>query len=332
VMVMTPLRCLGRVTGDITVNGASALRDFSLSRLTDVGGAVMVENDPMLKGVGLPALVSVGSAANQSLVFDTLPQLETIDVRALVETPVSSGISINRVSSTATTVALSLNFTALTTVGGTLNISNAAKLSNLATFMSLRTVGGRLTIDNDAALTNTAGLASLQTVGNDVAIQANPVLAGIDLHALTSVGSTNDQSLVFDTLPRLVALDVRALAQTAAGAGIAITTVGATGPGNLMLNFASLTNVRGDLNVSTTANLVDFGGFAALTSVGGALTVSDNAALTSVATGLAAVATIGGNFVITDNPQLCLTTVTALRAAISVGGATTTTTGNKTDC
>jgi hypothetical protein len=144
---------------------------------------------------------------------------------------------------------------------------------------------------------------------------------------------TSGQSLVLDTLPKLTSVDVRALAQTAAAAGIAITTVGATAGGNLTLNFAALTNVRGALNVSAAANLATLGGFAAVTTIGGALTISGNALLTNVATGLGAVTTLGGNFVITNNPMLCLTTVTALRTLIPVAtGTTTTTSGNKTDC
>src|SRR4051812_26570867 len=157
---LAPLNCLTRVTGSITVNGASALTAITLSRLTTVGGRVVVQSDPLLTTVGLPALVSVGSATNQSLVFDTLPKLNSVDVRALVETPLSSGISFNQVGTTATG-NLALNFTALTTVRGTLNIANAANLVTLDAFAALRTVGGRLTINNDATLPNTNGLAGL---------------------------------------------------------------------------------------------------------------------------------------------------------------------------
>ena len=62
----------------------------------------------------------------------------------------------------------------------------------------------------------------------------------IDLHSLTSVGATGTQSLLFDALPKLTALDVRAVAETPTGGGVALTTLGATASGDLIANFASI--------------------------------------------------------------------------------------------
>jgi len=300
-----------------------------------VGSDVLIQTNALLTTIDLRALTSVGAANNQSLTFDALPKVTTIDIRNLTDTPAGGGIALTTLGATASG-NLALNFTALATVRGTLNLTSVANLDTLNAFAALRTVGGRLIVASNAILTNAGGLSGVQQVANDVSVTNDPALTAVDLRSLTSVGLTSGQSLVFDMLPKLTSVDVRALAQTAAAAGIAITTVGATAAGNLMLNFAALTNVRGALNVTAAANLANLGAFSALATIGGALTVSGNAILTDVATGLAAVTRVGGNFVITANPMVCATTVLALRNAIvaanGIGGTTVTITPNKEDC
>jgi len=88
---LMPLTCLTRVTGNITVNGASALADFSLSRLTTVGGRVAIHlKDKVLEVVnpggtfGEMALVD-NSPRVASATADQYSELLTVDRNSLLD-------------------------------------------------------------------------------------------------------------------------------------------------------------------------------------------------------------------------------------------------------
>jgi hypothetical protein len=77
---------------------------------------------------------------------------------------------------------------ALTNVGGNLEIKNNPNIGNVNGLSSLQTIGGNLIISNNPQLRNLRGLAILQSIGGDFNIINNPLLRNINgLRILNSI-------------------------------------------------------------------------------------------------------------------------------------------------
>jgi hypothetical protein len=232
-----PLRCLGRITGSLTISGASltsvdglaalravggrlfvtsnpSLATLGLGRLAAVGSDVWIQNDGALATVDLGALATVGSYYGSALTFDNLPKLSRVDLHALAETPPGGALTLSN-DGAAASAPLALDVSALAEVGNTLSFASVANLHDVDRFAALRSVGGRLLVTSNAKLENLDGLGGVQVVKSDVAIEHDALLASIDLGALAVVGSAVGSSLRFNALPSLTTIDLDSLSSIA---------------------------------------------------------------------------------------------------------------------
>jgi len=139
---------------------------------------------------------------------------------------------------------------ALTSVGGYLQIQNNAVLTSLTGLSTLTSVGGYLQIRNNAVLTSLTGLSALTSIGGTLAIQNNAALTNLTgLSALTSVGGylQIEDNAVLTSLTGLSAL-------TSGGA----------------------------LSIQNNAALTNLTGLSPLTSIAGELIINNNDALASL--------------------------------------------------
>ncbi len=309
-----PLGCLARISGNLTVSGATALSSLSLPAVVGIGGGLAVASVAMLATVELPSLASVGAVEDVSLRFDELPKLGRIDLRAL---PEAAGLAISNSGATAAG-ALMLNLTALRQLRNDLTLASLPTLANAGAFAGLRSIGGRLMVTLDTALESLSGLGGLEEIGGDVTVQYNPALTTISLGELTALGG-NGNALVIDNLPRLTSLDMGRLTATAAGAGITISSVGSSAAGPLTLNLSALTEAGGTLTLSSVANLFNVDGFSGLRSIAGRLLVMGNGKLQSL-TGFGSIVDVESDVVIQGNAVLMTIDLHSLKMVGSLLG------------
>ena len=247
------------------------------------------------------------SVARSHLLPCTDVTLTTQDAVDIFHCSVVTGNLIIRNISDLTNVA---GLSALTSVGGDLDIEINLALASIVGLSALTSVGGRLFINASNALTNVNGLSALTSVGGELNINSNAALTNVDdLLALTSVGGD------------LIIIGNAALANV--NGLSAVTSVG--GRLQFVLNAALtnidglslLTSVGGDLIIVRNAALTSLNGLSLLTSVVGSLIITHNAALTNVA-GLSLLTSVGGNLTIGANAALA--NVNGLSAVTSVGG------------
>jgi hypothetical protein len=199
----------------------------------------------------------------------------------------------------------------LTTIGGSLWISDSDGLEDLDGLHNLTSIGAGLYIDGNAALTNLDGLNSLTTLGGDLSIYRNDALTHVDgLSSLTTVGANlyieyNDLLEDIDGLSNL----------TSVGDWLAIQSNG----GLLHLDgFSSLTSVGGWVQIEYNAALMNCDGMVGLTTINGTMEINGNYALTSL--GFSNVELVTGNLGITSNWDLCQSGVDAFVEGVVVEG------------
>ncbi|GAB3888943.1 beta strand repeat-containing protein [Spirosoma agri] len=210
---------------------------------------------------------------------------------------------------------------------------SGADIANLNGLRNLTSVDGTLQISNNAQLTNLTGLGNLQRVGYDFQINSNPTLTSIAaLTALTSVDNnlqiSNDPQLTnltgLNNLQR-VGGDLRLESNQALTSIAALTALTSVGVNLQISSDAQLTNLMGlsnlktvgvDLQINSNPTLTSIAALTALTSVGSKLQISNNAQLTNLM-GLSNLKTVGGDLQINSNPTL--TSIAALTALTSVG-------------
>ena len=129
--------------------------------------------------------------------------------------------------------------TCITSIDGTLSITQTADLTSLTGLDGISSIGGNLELSLNTGLVSLQGLNHLTTVGGGVDIYLNSVLPNVDGLALTSVG----QYLYITENPELTHL-----------------------PG-----LSTLTAVGADLCVGYNAKLTNLDGLESLTTVGSLL-------------------------------------------------------------
>ena len=227
------LRCLGRITGSLTIAGTgltsvdglaglrlvggrlfltsnASLVALGFGRVETVGSDVWIQHAGALTTIELGALTKVGSYSGSSLAFDNLPKLNRVDLHGLRETPPGGALTMSN-DGAASAAPLDLDFSALTTLGNTLSVTAVANLRDLDGFGALRTIGGRLLVTSNGKLQNLDGLGHLETVASDVVLEHDALLTSIDLGALTVVGSAVGNSLRLDALPSLTTIGLDSL-------------------------------------------------------------------------------------------------------------------------
>lgn len=317
---------LERISGDLSVGGATALRaaglqavdggvqltgpldEVVLPALAAVGGDLIV-SDTTLPELSLDALYSVGGGVNMSrssLVRLDLPRLRTVGTDLVIQ-DLPELVSLEGTR-------------ALTSIGGSLVLARLSRLPVLDdwSFLLLTSVGGDVIIADSAQLVAIHGLTLLAQVPGDLRIEDLPNLARIEgFDLLLTVGG--DLSI----------------ARNAEQIDIA--------------GFINLEDIDGALQLSDLASLQSIPGFGALTSTGalhiertGMSTLADlpllatiddeldidaNPVLSSIS-GLGALALIGGPAQVTNNPALSTALVDAWLAGIPTIGGPITVEGN----
>lgn len=199
----------------------------------------------------------------------------------------------------------------LTTIGGTLWISDSDGLEDLDGLHNLTSIGEGLYISSNDALTSLDGLDSLTSLGGDLSIYGNDALTNVDaLSAVTSVGN----NLYIEFNPVLE--DVDGLSSvTSVGDWLRIQNNG----GLLHLDgFSSLTSVGGWVQIEYNDSLMNCDGMVGLTTINGTMELTGNYALTSL--GFSNVELITGNLGITSNTALCQSQVDAFYEGVVVEG------------
>jgi acyl-[acyl carrier protein]--UDP-N-acetylglucosamine O-acyltransferase len=175
---------------------------------------------------------------------------------------------------------------ALTSIGGNLNVYDTDSLTSLMGLSALTTIEGQLYISNNAALTSLTGLDALTNIGGYIEIYNNDALT--NLTGLSVLNSTGGYLRIYnnETLTSLTGLD-------------------------------ALSSIEGFLEIYDNPSLMSLAALSSLSSIGGSLTLENNSALTSLM-GLNALISIGGSLQIYDNSAL--TSLTALSALTSIEG------------
>ena len=84
---------------------------------------------------------------------------------------------------------VAVDFTALSSIGGSLLVSGAPMLPTLGGFAKLESIGNVLTVNAAGSLTSFAGLGALEVVSGDLNVTNNPQLTSFaGLGALVEVG------------------------------------------------------------------------------------------------------------------------------------------------
>ena len=175
------------------------------------------------------------------------------------------------------------------------NLSIASTVEMVAFCQLYDRIYGNLTFAN-TSLTNVGSLACLSEIHGSLSVLSNSSLSSLDFPSLAIL--TGD--LILDTNPVLA-----------------------------HIHLGTITDIGGNLELSSLGALTDFDDFSALTSVHNSLLIQDNISLNDV-TGLHTLGQIGDNFSVLGNTALATSDVLALRDAIGAGniGGTITISGN----
>ena len=337
------LDCTTSLSGHVKTNGSNTITSLSMNRLRTVGAELEIRHADAMKTMDFSSLVSVegdviinendvleaidlftslrrveGSLSiwkNDAMTLIDLPELEQVGGNVLLK---GSALETMRVPK-------------LFVVGGCLDISYQKEIQNLERFSSLTRVG-RLDVYNNNALTSTAGLSALRAVGGrvyfnrngqlltiegfdaleqvegELEIKRNPVLEGVDIPALRSIGKkltiVGNNKLDHVELPLVESVGNKLVVEK-----------------NPALHAIALTNLRsvnGDLVLTENEALasVDLSG---LTEVEGTLRIDHNSSLTSIED-LRNLQRVGGNIEIHDNAALCQQRVVEIVGAIQALG------------
>jgi len=246
--------------------------------------------------------------------------LKTIDGNLFIENDVSTLASLRSLETVTGNVTVALTFlesleglNALRDVGGDFTVHlNLGAMADLSGLDSLTTVGGTLMVTENSALQSLEGLASLAEVGG-LRVSDNAALESLaGLEQLRRVGAGGLTVARSDALPAL-------------GAGLA-SLAQVDGPLTIRENailrdlagLEALQSVGGDLVVASNPGLASLAGLENLQEVGKSLEVTGNPKLASVAALAELQGAIEGNLKVAGN--LALTSLAGLEAIESVRG------------
>lgn len=163
-----------RITGNLTIQTSAVSSVLGLFALTQVDGDVQITSDD-LQFVSLPALRTIGG----SLTVSGLGKLHTLDLGALETVGHNLSVEVNPLLQT-------LDLRALRQVG-TLNLRGIGRATAID-LPELRTVTSSFMFIDNARVT-VMRANKLGTVGGTLFVNANPVLANLELAVITGAGS-----------------------------------------------------------------------------------------------------------------------------------------------
>lgn len=140
--------------------------------------------------MSFPALASVGGEIN----FERLPVVTSISLPRLSTTPSFIQLSSNG-NAVPSPGPLSLDFSALTTIGG-LRVQEVANLQRLGPFLHLTVVNGDISIATNESLTDLPAPSSTVTVNGAVNIASNPALPTCSAKAFAAACSATGPTTV----------------------------------------------------------------------------------------------------------------------------------------
>ncbi|NTV83601.1 MAG: hypothetical protein HGA23_04795, partial [Bacteroidales bacterium] len=225
----------------------------------------------------------------------------------------------------------------LTSIGGSLYITNNDNLNDLSGLVSLSSVGGSLLISTNASMTSLDGLENLNAVLSDVFISNNPVLT--DISAIGNINAENVAELWITSNVSLATCDnpfiCNYLSNPSGTVNIKTNAPGCSNPpevaddcgitlgclpngnynfysqadiDNFQLNYPECYELNGVITI-TGNDIASLEGLQMVNSVNGALKINNNPQLTNLA-GLDAITLVNGSVTITGNS--ILTDITAL--------------------
>ncbi len=266
-----------------------------LAGVETLGMYVDFTGNYLLESVDLRSLRTLGPV-DGSLSFTNLPVLTELDVRSVVDVPGDlrlSGLA------TQASAPLALHFESLETVGTSLRLNSVDNVATLDAFQGLKSIS-RDAVISGLDHTEMLRLTGLEEAGV-ISIGGNPLLRSIDLRSLNTVSnSLVDDAIVFDALPRLESIDLRALGEV--GGYFALRNGGEEASGPLILNLSAAASL-GALEIDNVENLENFSGFAALEVIRRWFTLTACSSVTDLR-GLAGLTSIGESIQITNNAVL----------------------------
>jgi parallel beta-helix repeat protein len=329
---------LTTVGGSLTIGSTNALDNnlftaVSLPALNAVGGTLTVNNNTVATTVSIPTAFPAASAA--------ISVLNNADLQTLTlgVSSTTGNVTINTNGPDVATITLN----ALTSVGGSLTMNNAAAHASAATIsLPLLT-----SVTTSANFTRTAAgalnLPMLSAIGGTLTVSTNTALTSINIPtafpgATTAVSITGNTAL--QTLTLGVSSTTGNIAINTNGTGVtaitmnALTSVG----GNLDMNnavagdisgaaalsFNLLEEVTGLFRLVRAANSISA---PSLDTVSGAFTFQRNS-ITDLDVTFPALLYIGGNLSVNNNASLSQCCI--IPCKLNIGGSTSVTanTGN----
>ncbi len=241
-----------------------------------------------------------GSLLSQSclpneITFSTQTQIDSFPLNYPNCTEIEGDVTITSDVNSLNPITNLNALSALTTIGGSLWISDNS-ITSLSGLDNLLAVGLTLDIDNNDNLTDLSGLNNLTTVGLNFKIVGNA-----DLTSLTGLGSLTgiDGDLIMLSNPTLADLSALNNLMTI-GDELDIYNCGALTNLNGLNN---LTTVGGNLEIRSNSGLTSISSFNNLTSIGQNLQIKSNYSLISL-TAFSNLTFLGGRLEIQYNGDL----------------------------
>jgi hypothetical protein len=193
VAALSALQTCIAVRGNLTIAAISTastqLQDF-LGNVRQIGGNLRIVSSPGLVDVGLPALERI----NGSLLIENLDGVHHLSSFGALE-----AVGGSLVISDCRSLTNMSGFTALQTVGGRVELHDMRSLQNISLPL-LTSVRGSLSITNAGSLSSMGRWPSLAYVGGDVNVTSNTALRSVgDLGCLEMVGG----EMILDRNPLL---------------------------------------------------------------------------------------------------------------------------------
>jgi hypothetical protein len=261
-----------------------------------------MKNPPAMKKLLLlltAVLISFANATAQSclpegITFSTQEQIDNFQTNYPGCTEIEGDVTIfgNDITN--------LNgLSALTFIGGDIEILSNPALTSMTGLDNLTSVGGSVFIVANAALTSMTGLDKLTSTGGEVVIFSNHALISLTgLNSLTSVGGNLNIGWILggnSSLSSLTGLE----SLTSVGGSLEITLSDLAH----LAGLNQLTTVGGHLRLSQNSSLQNLTGLENLVSTGGSIFISDNGLLTNLV-GLNNLNSIAGSLIIAYNNAL----------------------------
>lgn len=161
----------------------------------------------------------------------------------------------------------------ITTIGGDFEIRDEAAIGDLDALSNLATLGGNLTLRNSTSLDDLIGLSNLTNFTGDLTIDN---IGATDLTGLGGITTPNDVTLISGVLTSLAGLSITDIA-----GNLTLTTIPNVTD---FTSLTSLTSIGGNLQLENL-DFADLSFLTNLTSVGGDITIfnNDRASFTSLA-------------------------------------------------